>query len=87
MQVNEKEIQELEQKISKLESDLKKSRERLYKIKPQNPLIHDRRKYDKKTKSLVTYYEYYCPNCGWQMRKPESKAVSRHKCGQMIQWK
>jgi hypothetical protein len=87
MEVNEKEIQKLEKRIDKLETDLDKAKERLGKIKPCKPLTHENTLYDNKKKELVTSCEYWCPYCGEQLYKPKSKAVSKHKCGQMIDWK
>ena len=87
MDKNEKEIRRLEERIGKLETDLDKAKERLGKIKPRKPMVHENKSYDNKKKELVTSYEYWCPYCGEQLYKPKSKSVSKHKCGQMIDWK
>lgn len=86
MEVNEKGIEKLTNKIEKLENELYISRERLGKMKPHKPLTHDNTKYDGKKKELVHHFEYFCPYCGEKMYKPKSKFTTKHKCGQMILW-
>lgn len=75
-------VEQLENKVKKLESELSIAKDKLHKATSQNPLVYDECKYDNNKKALVHKYTYFCSYCGESIRKNSKK----HKCGQIHDW-